>query len=169
MTADGVLAMEASRYGALAAELKARFADVDDETLVDTLEGISDFPDLIKQIMRSTLVDEALAEGLRGRLSDMRERLDRLLERSSRKREAILSAMLKAEMLKLMAEDFGMRVRRGAPQLEIMDEAQITAPFLIPQPPRVDKIGLLAALKAGESVAGAHLVEGQFHLQVRVK
>ena len=169
MAAGGVLDMEANRYGMLAIELKASFAEIDDETLTDTLEGISDLPDLLKESMRSTLMDEALAEGLKGRLGEMRERLDRLLERSVRKRETILRTMVKAGLLKLMAEDFGISVRRGVSRLEILDETKISEPFLVPQPPRVDRAGLLTALKAGQSVIGAALVEGQFHLQVRVK
>lgn len=169
MTMGAVLDVEAGRYGALASELRARFAEIDDETLADTLEGISDLPDLLKETMRSSLMDEALAEGLKGRLSEMKERLERLQERSLRKRDTILHTMVKADLLKLMAEDFGVSVRRGPQRLEIEDETKIAEPFLIPQPPRLDRTGLLAALKAGQSITGASLAEGQLHLQVRVK
>ena len=45
MSSPAVLAAETARYGTLAEELKASFADIDDETLTDTLEGLSELPD----------------------------------------------------------------------------------------------------------------------------
>jgi hypothetical protein len=69
--------------------------------------ALSELPDLSKAIVRSSLLDEAFALGLKGRLTEMRERLDRLVERSSRKRELVCSSMARAGLAKLMAEDFG--------------------------------------------------------------
>ena len=84
MSSPAVLAIETARYGSLSEELRVRFADIDEETLQDTLEGLSELPELLKAITRSSLLDEAFAIGLKGRLSEMKERLDRLVERSSR-------------------------------------------------------------------------------------
>lgn len=169
MQSVALLDAEAVRYGALAEELKRSFEGIDDETLTDTLEGLSNLPELLQAIVRSSLLDEAFAVGLKGRLSEMKERLDRLLERSSHKRHLVLSSMLKAGLVKLMAEDFGVSVRQGPPRLEVLDEAKIGEPFLIPQPPKLDRAGLLSALKHGDLIDGASLLEGQPHLQVRVK
>jgi hypothetical protein len=61
-------------------------------------------------------------------------------------------------------------LREGLPWLEVLDEAKkISEPFLIPQPPKRDRAGLLTALKRGEVVEWASLIEGQPHLQVRTK
>jgi len=68
MSSPAVLALETARYGSLSEELRARFADLDEETLQDTLEGLSELPELLKAIMRSSLLDEAFAFGLKGRL-----------------------------------------------------------------------------------------------------
>jgi predicted DNA-binding protein len=169
MSSPVVLAAETARYGSLAEELRTRFADLDDETLQDTLEGLSELPELLKVIVRSSLLDEAFAVGLKGRLSEMKDRLDRLAERSSRKRELVCQSMIRSGLAKLMAEDFAVSVRQGLPKLEVLDEAKISDPFLIPQPPRLDRAGLLLALKRGAVVEGASLIEGQPHLHVRVK
>jgi predicted DNA-binding protein len=169
MSSPVVLAAETARYGSLAEELRVRFADIDDETLQDTLEGLSELPELLKVIVRSSLLDEAFAVGLKGRLVEMKDRLDRLAERSSRKRELVCQSMIRSGLAKLMAEDFAVSVRQGLPKLEVLDEAKISDPFLIPQPPRLDRAGLLLALKRGAVVEGASLIEGQPHLHVRVK
>jgi Siphovirus Gp157 len=169
MSSPAVLALETARYGSLSEELRARFADLDEETLQDTLEGLSELPELLKAIMRSSLLDEALAFGLKGRLSEMKERLDRLVERSSRKRELVCESMVRSGLTKILAEDFAVSLRQGLPKLEILDEAKISGPYLIPQPPRLDRAGLLSALKRGELVEGASLIEGQPHLHVRIK
>jgi len=169
MSSLAVLTAETSRYQVMAEELKASFADLDDETLADTLEGLSELPDLLKAVVRSSLLDEALAIGLKGRLGEMKERLERLIERSSRKREMVCSSMARTGLAKLLAEDFAVSLRQGLPKLEVLDEAKIPEPFLIPQPPKLDRAAMLSALKRGKVVEGASLIEGQPHLQVRVK
>jgi hypothetical protein len=169
MSSPAVLAIEAVRYGSLSEELKARFADIDEETLRDTLEGLSELPELLQAVVRSSLLDEAFAFGLKGRLSEMKDRLDRLVERSSRKRELVCESMLRSGLTKLMAEDFAVSVRQGIPKLEVLDEAKILEPYLVPQPAKLDRAGLLSALKRGEVVEGASLIDGQPHLHVRTK
>ena len=166
---SSAIVAEAARYGSLAEELKARFGDLDEETLRDTLEGVSELPELLTAIVRSCLLDEAFASGLKGRLSEMKDRLDRLVERSSRKRELVCESMMRSGLSKLLAEDFAVSVRQGLPKLEVLDEAKISEPYLVPQPPKLDRAGLLSALKRGEVVEGASLIEGQPHLHVRTK
>ena len=99
----------------------------------------------------------------------MKDRLDRLVERSSRKRELVCASMVRSGLAKLVAEDFAVSLRQGIPRLDVPDEAKISDPYLIPQPSRLDRAGLLSALKRGEVVEGASLIEGQPHLQVRTK
>ena len=169
MSSPAVLAAEVARYGSLGEELKARFADIDEETLRDTLEGLSGLPELLMAIVRSSLLDDAFASGLKIRVSEMKERLDRLVDRSSRKRELVCEAMIRSGLSKLLADDFAVSVRQGLPKLEVLDETKISEPYLIPQPPKLDRAGLLSALKRGEVVEGASLIDGQPHLHVRTK
>ena len=60
MQMASVLSNEVNTYLILAEQLKARFGELDDDTLADTLEGISQLPELITQIVRSGLEDEVL-------------------------------------------------------------------------------------------------------------
>jgi hypothetical protein len=59
------LSFESSRYQSLKQRLLADFPTADEETLLDTLEGITDLHEMIAAVIRSALVDEALHAGLR--------------------------------------------------------------------------------------------------------
>lgn len=157
------------QYLILGDQLKTRYTDIDDETLRDTLEGISDLPDLIREVVRLSLDDEAMVIGLKTRIGDMQERLERLKSRSDKKREIACWAMGTACIDRLMVEDFSVSFRQGPPRLEVLDEAQIPDEFLIPVRPRIDRAGMLVRLKHGDAVPGAVLVDGQPHISVRVK
>ena len=61
---------ELSKYRLLKERLVLNFPFVDDETLQDTLEGITDLHEMIAAVIRSALVDEALYSGLRFRVYD---------------------------------------------------------------------------------------------------
>ena len=74
----GSIKSEIPKYLLLKQRLLADYDDLDEETLADTLEGITDLHEMIAAVIRSALVDEALQTGLRIRLEEMRERLIRL-------------------------------------------------------------------------------------------
>jgi hypothetical protein len=75
---EPALRIEASKYQLLKERLLDGFVDADEQTLGDTLEGITDLHEMIAAVIRSALVDEALQAGLRTRIEDMRQRLGRL-------------------------------------------------------------------------------------------
>lgn len=164
-----VLRNEAEHYRYLAGQLLESFGELDDDTLRDTLQGISHFPDMIEEIIRSALEDDILITGLKGRIGDMEARLDRIQQSQRRKREMACWAMGAAALDKLKCPDFSVSYRMGQPKLEVVSEAVLPAEFLVPQPPRVDRVQLTAALKAGRSVEGATLVPGSPHIQVRTR
>jgi hypothetical protein len=163
------LRSELHHYLILGDQLKAQYADIDDEALRDTLEGISDLPQLIQEVVRSSLDDETLIGALKARLAEMGERLERFKIRAEKKRALACWAMGSAGLDRLQAEDFSVSLRHGAQRLEIMDEAKVPSEFLVPQPPRLDRSGLLSALKRGQAIEGALLAYGDPHITVRVK
>ena len=86
---DGLpLSIEATKYLQLKQRLLDSYPAADEETLLDTLEGITDLHEMIAAIIRSALVDEALQAGLRTRLEDMRRRLTRLEDRGAKEAAA---------------------------------------------------------------------------------
>ena len=163
------LGIEVSKYQLLKERLLAGYADVDEETVRDTLEGITDLHEMIAAIIRSALVDEALQAGLRTRIDDMRQRLTRLDERSAKKRQMALETMCEVGLKKLEQPDFTASARAGVPSLIIMSEGLVPETYWVPQPPKLDRQALLTDLKRGAEVPGTQLSNPQPTLAVRTK
>jgi hypothetical protein len=163
------LAIEVSKYQLLKERVLESCPTADEETLVDTLEGITDLHEMIAAVIRSALVDEALQAGLRTRLEEMRQRLARLEERGAKKRQLALETMCEVGLKKLEQSDFTASARAGLPPLLIVAADGIPEPYWVPQPPKLDRQSLLADLKRGEVIAGAQLGNPKPSLAVRTK
>jgi hypothetical protein len=150
-------------------ELLDQYPDLDNETLADTLDGLTDFNEILAAFVRSALDDEALATALSTRLADMKARLDRLTHRAKTKRSLVLDAMTKADLKRLIAPDFTVSVRKATPYLEVIEEARIPEDYWKPQPAKLDRQGLISDLRNGAVIAGAQLGPRTSQLSVRVK
>src|ERR1700691_3476338 len=82
-----------AEYQYLREHLLAEYQDIDDQTLQDTLEGISDLHEALAAAVRSYLGDLALAAALGMRISDMQERLGRFEARAERVRALLTQVM----------------------------------------------------------------------------
>src|SRR5690349_4707404 len=60
-------------YQTIRERIIALEADIDDVTLADTLEGLTDLHEVIAAVVRSAVVDEAMADGLKGHISTLQE------------------------------------------------------------------------------------------------
>ena len=80
-------------------------------------------------MVRSALLDEALAEGLKGHIETLQDRLRRLTERADARRQIARDAMLEVDLKKITAPDFTVSVRPGSPALVVTDEAAIPAAY----------------------------------------
>jgi hypothetical protein len=160
---------EVQRYVLLRQRLIEAFPRIDNETLHDTLEGITTLQELIAETIRSALIDESFRTGLSQRLDDMRERASRLELRAAKKREWVLEAMREAGLRKLEQADFTAFVRTGVPSLVIAAEGEIPPEYWIPQAPKLARQALLRALKQGDEVPGAYLSNAKPNLSVRTK
>jgi hypothetical protein len=156
-------------YTYLREKLLEAFPEADDETIRDTLEGLTTLNELIAEIIRSALIDEALQSGLRLRLQDMKERLSRLESRSLKKRHLAIEAMSEAGLRKIEQPDFTASARSGTPSLLVVAEDQIPESYWVPQPPKLDRQVLLGDLKQGDQVPGAQLSNPKPVLSVRTK
>ena len=163
------LKMESLRYQELKSRLQAGFSGLDDETIADTLEGITDLNDMIAAVIRSALVDEALHSGLRSRIEDMKARLSRLELRASKKRNLGLEAMTEVGLTKLEQPDFTTSTRAGSPALVVIAADKIPGSYWLPQPPKLDRQAILGELKRGVEIPGTQMSNPQPVLMVRPK
>ena len=157
------------KYQLVKQRLLTEYPNLDEQTLADTLEGITDLHEMIAAVIRSALVDEALQVGLRSRLDDMKERLSRVELRSEKKRQLALDAMSEVGLRKLEQPDFTASVRAGLPALVVVTETEIPQGYWVPQPPKVNRQALLADMKRGDQIPGVQLGNPKPILTVRTK
>lgn len=154
-------------------ELKRRVAeievDIDERTLTDTVEGMTDLSDILIALIRSSLDDRAFAAAIRDRIETLRGRLARIDAREERKREIVREAMLAAGMVRLTDADCAVSLRAAPPSVAITDETMVPEWFWIPQPAKLDRRQLLDVVKAGTHVPGVELAAPATSLTVRVK
>ena len=77
--------------------------------------------------------------------------------------------MGEADIQKLAVSDFTASLKQGAPTLDVVDEAKVPAVYWKPQPSRLDRQGLLSALKAGVAIEGVGIAGAQTQLSVRTR
>ena len=163
-TLDGKVRLHANHRDALLLQ----YPELDDETLADTLDGLTDLNEILAAFIRSALDDQALADALSTRLGQMKTRLDRLRRRAKTKRSHVMNAMTKAELKRLIDHDFTVSLRTGGPTLEILQPDRIPEDYWKPQPPKLDRQRLIHDLKHGLSITGAQLGPRTPHLSVKV-
>jgi hypothetical protein len=164
-----LIEVEASRHRTFRDRLLAEIPNLDEETLGDTLEGMTDLREMLAELVRSALEDEALSSGLSTRLTEMKARVQRLEYRADKKRELARRVMAEAEIRTLVEPDFTASLRQSAPPLEIIAEERIPEPFWKPQAPKLDRLALLAALRGGVKIDGVRLGPVQLQLNLRTK
>ena len=159
----------ATTYRTIRDRLRAQDPQLDEQTLSDTVEGLTDLHEILAAIVRAALADEALATGLKGRITEMQERLERLQERATKRRQIVKDTMVELDLKKLTAPDFSASIRPGMPALLVIDEQAVPSIYWEPREPRLDRQGLLAELKQGAEITGVTLSNPEPVLSVRTK
>ncbi len=161
------LTRKLSHYEYLRERLAAQFPEADEETLLDTLEGMTELHEMIAAVVRARLDDITLVAALKSRISDMQERLSRIEHRAETMKEVVVTVMDRAGINKIAEADFTLSLRPVSPPLEITNEGLIPEEFWRPQSPRLDRRELINVLKEGNSVPGAVLGNGGLTISVR--
>ena len=163
------ITVAATTYRAVRERIRALDPELDEQTLTDTVEGLTDLHEILAAIVRAALADEALATGLKSRIAEMQERLERLQERAAKRRQIVKDTMVELDLKKLTAPDFSASIRPGTPALLVIDEAAVPSIYWEPREPRLDRQGLLAELKQGAEITGVTLSNPEPVLSVRTK
>jgi Siphovirus Gp157 len=156
-------------YRTVRDRILAEDPQIDEQTLADTVEGLTDLHEIITAIIRSALTDEALATGLKCRIAHMQERFDRLEDRASKRRQIAKDVMIELDIRKITAPDFTVSIRPGMPALLVLDEAAVPSIYWQPSAPRLNRQGLLNELKEGAGIKGVALSNPEPVLSVRTR
>ena len=163
------LEFSAIHYRAIRDRLQAEEPQIDEQTLADTVEGLTDVHEILAAVIRAALADEALATGLKGRIAEMEDRLGRLRDRAAKRRQIAKDTMVELDLKKIAAPDFTASIRPGMPALMVIDEAAVPSIYWEPRDPRLNRQGLLADLKQGTEITGVALANPEPVLSVRTK
>jgi hypothetical protein len=143
--------------------------DIDEETLSDTLDGITGAKDLVASLIRDSNEDAAQAHGLGEYIASLESRKARLIDRAAKRKAAALSLLQEMGERKLERPEFTASVVAGRAKALVTDASHLPVFFLLPQPPKPDMTAIKQALEAGRIVPGAVLSNAEPHLTIRVR
>lgn len=146
----------------LKAEIE-EFLNADDEQLlIDSIEGETDAMEVISALLIERMEAQAAVAGLRAQLDTITETLrQRISAMDSRAAQALRGAGLIADEIgvdRLRRPEGTLHRRKTPPRVEIIDEGAIPADF-VEFKPILLKSEIAKALKQGQSIAGAALIE----------
>jgi hypothetical protein len=156
-------------YRALRDRIRTQDPQIDEQTLADTVEGLTDVHEILAAIVRAALADEALATGLKCRIAEMDGRLGRLQDRAAKRRQIAKDAMVELDLKKLTAPDFTASIRPGMPALMVLNEEAVPSIYWQPSAPRLKRQELASDLKQGAEIEGATLSNPEPVLSVRIR
>jgi hypothetical protein len=163
------LEFAAIHYRDIRNRIRAEDPQIDEQTLADTVEGLTDLHEIVAGIVRAALADEALATGLKGRIAEMQDRLDRLQDRASKRRQIAKDVMVELDIKKITAPDFTVSIRPGMPSLLVLDEAAVPGIYWEPRDRRLNRQKLATELKEGAEITGVTLSNPEPVLSVRTR
>ena len=134
--------------------------DIDEQIYKDTVEAmcVDGKMENICKVMKNLEAQSAAYKAEEDRMAVRRKTLENGIKRL---KESMMTYMVMADTKKVEAGLF--KVSLGTSKsVSIWDETMLPEEYLIPQPAKVDRAAISKALKAGEDVTGAELVESNF-------
>ena len=141
----------------------------DEDALRDTIEGQTTLHEMIVSVAASIAQDEELLTGIKVRAEDLSARKFRIESRVDRKRALIEQAMSVGEIRTLELAECTLSLKSKPKGLIVENEADVPSKYWAPQPPKLDRKALTAALRDGQEVPGASLDNGGISLTIRRK
>jgi hypothetical protein len=187
------LRQQAEAAKTIVAALRESFGGDDLALLADAVEGETDLYEAVDAVLDEIDQTEVLISGLKEKEGQFTSRRRSMEERVKRLRSLIEQAMAVSEQDKLRRPAATLTLRKLAPDVIVLAEADIPAEFFVPQPPpppKLDKPALKQALNRREEaikatssiedsdereralaaiapIPGATLNNGGFSLQIR--
>ena len=168
-TARRALGSSRIHYKAIKERLAAEDPSLDEQTLADTVEGLTNVHEILCAILRAAIADEALVTGLKGLIADMEDRRDRLHDRAAKRRQIVKEVMVELELKKLQAPDFTASIRARLSLADGSQRERDPLHLLGAERPKLDRATLIADFKLGRAVGGATLSNPEPVLSVRTR
>jgi hypothetical protein len=143
--------------------------DLDEQTLLDTLEGATELHEAIAAIGENMLELKAMEAGLASTIANMTARKQRFTSQYEKLRAVVASAMDTAEIDSIPTPAFTFSIARYGPKPLVTDENAIPAKFWKAGKPTLDRKALAEALDDKEKIPGATLDNGSFGITMRSK
>lgn len=139
------------------------YGDLDPQAIIDTLEAVEgELNEKAVNVAKVARNIDAAAAAVRQAGKDMLDRAARMEKRAESIWQYLLMNMLFSGITKIECPQFVIAVKHNPPAVVIDDEKFIPAEYLTqpaPPAPRPDKAKIRDAIKAGEDVPGARLVQ----------
>lgn len=140
----------------------AENGEADPEAIRDTMEGIEgeleDKAENYAKVFTQMIAD---AEALKTEEERIHNRRTAIENNVKRMKDILQQMMEITGKTKFKTNLFSFNIQNNPPSVEIAEDANIPEVFLIEQEPKIDKKGILEALKAGKAVDGCSIKQGQ--------
>lgn len=161
-------AMIAAEWARQRDAILAAFPDLDPETLADTLEGLSDLPEVMDDLIHGAQEAEAMAKAVGEIAADNTERKQRLKRRADRLRQAAQALMEAAGEQKFQRPDYTLSLRKVPPKAVVTELEELPDDYCkLTRSADLNKIK--EALKDGTVIPGAYLTNESQSVSVRTK
>ena len=141
----------------------------DEELFTDTLDGETDFLDLLDTFLAGMQDDEALAVAIKAQETDLKTRRERIEMRATAKKRVLGQILHAAGMKKAERPRGTVSIRPGNLSVRIINEDDVPSQLMREKITRApDKAAIKAQIDAGEVVPGCDLERGADVISVRV-
>lgn len=135
--------------------------DVDEQTMLDTLEGLSgEVQQKSVQVAMYCANLDTFAGNVEEAAKRMKDRAARIQRKADQVRGYLQTMMEAAQITKIEAPEFTLKIVKNPPALHIAEGAVIPDEFKVTPPapaPYADKAAIKAAIKAGRHIDGYRL------------
>lgn len=139
--------------------------DLDEQTLADTLEGMSGELEVKAQnVVMFARNLESTAAAIKEAEAQMAARRKAIENRAAGLRKYVMTSMQVAGIQKIECPFFKLAIQNNPAAVDVFEPGLVPADFMVTPPPppaAPDKKAIAAALKAGTDVPGCRLTQGQ--------
>lgn len=134
--------------------------DIDEQVYADSIESMC-IDGKLENICKMMKNLEAKANAYKAEIDRMTARKRALENGAKRLKDSVFTYMMTAEANKIEAGLFTLSLG-STKSVNVTDVDRLPREFVIPQDPKIDKNGLAKAIKNGEAIEGAELVESAY-------